>query len=149
MRLMDITKRIAKNYFIVFALIVICLTVLRQFFSTGKYFELKEIYIYMICACISIVPSLIFYSPEELSGKKYRIRVILHFAALEAVLLTFGHVTGLVNDVANTAILAVQVAVIYGVVRLLTYMEDRKSSNKINEKLKTMKVETSIVSEQK
>ncbi|MNV11824.1 hypothetical protein D3C71_1024030 [compost metagenome] len=148
MKLTDLTKRLARNYFIVFALIVICLTVLRQIFSNGKYFELKEIFIYMICALVGILPSLIFYSPRELPANKFRIRVMIHFAALEAVLLIFGHVTALVQGVLNTTIFAVQIAGIYGFVRLLTFLDDRKSSNKINEKLKTMKFESSLGSEE-
>ncbi|MNY24638.1 hypothetical protein D3C86_1583680 [compost metagenome] len=102
----------------------------------------------MICALVGILPSLIFYSPRELPANKFRIRVMIHFAALEAVLLIFGHVTALVQGVLNTTIFAVQIAGIYGFVRLLTFLDDRKSSNKINEKLKTMKFESSLGSEE-
>ncbi|MNT40779.1 hypothetical protein D3C72_1771120 [compost metagenome] len=73
---------------------------------------------------------------------------MIHFVVLEAVLLTFGHVFGLVHGVLNTTIFAVQIAVIYGIVRLLTYLDDKRSSNKINEKLKTMKFELSVGSEE-
>lgn len=61
MKLTDYVKKLIRDYFIIFAIIVICITVLRQIFSPDEYFELKDIFVYMICALIGDLPSLIFY----------------------------------------------------------------------------------------
>ena len=68
-----------------------------------------------------------------------RLRMITHFGVLEVVLLTLGNVMDLVKGSLNTILFAVQIAVVYGSVRFLSWMEDRKTANKINEKIKAMK----------
>lgn len=142
MKLSDYIKMLIRNYFIIFAIIVINITVLRQIFAPDKYFELKDIFIYMICSLVSSLPSLIFYSPKEISEKEMRLRVIIHFIVLEAVLLILVNVTGWVTGIQNKIILMIQIAVIYAVVRVITWIDDRSAANRINEKLKAMKAES-------
>lgn len=139
MKLSDYIKKLIRDYFIIFAIVVICITVLRQIFSPDEYFELKDIFIYMICALAGDLPSLILYLPKEISEKAMRIRVIIHFVVLEAVLLILANVTGWVTGILSTTILAFQIAVIYGLVRLLSWSANRKTAHRINEKLKAMK----------
>lgn len=141
MKLIDYIKNLIKDYFIIFAIIVIFITILRQIFSPNEYFELKDIYIYMICALAGDLPSLIFYSPKEISEKEMRLRRIIHFMVLETILLTLANVTGWVNGILNTIIFALQIAIIYGLVRFLSWRDDKKAALRINEKLKAMKDE--------
>ena len=68
-----------------------------------------------------------------------RLRLIIHFVVLEVVLLTLANVLGLVKGSLNTILFAVQIAVVYGAVRFLSWMDDTKTANGINEKLKRMK----------
>ncbi len=135
-------KKLIRDYFIIFAIIVIFLTILRQIFLPDMYLELKDIFICMIGALLGDLPSLIFYSAKEMSEKEMRIRIIIHFVVLEAVLLTFGCVIRLVNGILPTIIFAFQIAVIYVFVRFLSWLDDRKAANRINEKLKAMKDES-------
>lgn len=139
MKLADYIKRLVRNYFIIFAIIVICITVLRQIFSPHEYFELKDIFIYMICALAADLPGLIFYSPKEIPEKQMRIRVIIHFVVLEAALLTLANVMGWVTGILSTVLLAFQITVIYGLASFLSLRDDRKTAHRINEKLKAMK----------
>lgn len=139
MKLVDIVRRFIRNYLVIFALMVICIAVLRQIFIPDETFRLKDIYIYMICALLGTLPSLILYSRKEIPEKEMRLRIILHFVALEAALLTFGNVTGLVPGIVNSIFLAFQIAVIYVLVRFLSGMDDRRTASRINEKLKAMK----------
>lgn len=142
MKLTDYIKKLIRDYFIIFAIVVISITVLRQIFSPDEYFELRDIFIYMTCSLVGDLPSLIFYSPKELSEKEMQLRIIIHFVVLEAVLLTFANVMGWVTGIQNTILFAFQIAVIYVMVRFLSWMDDRKTANRINEKLKTMKDES-------
>ena len=139
MKLSDIIKKLIRNYFIIFSIIVISNTVLRQIFSPNEYIELKSIYIYMICSLVGDLPILIFYSQKEISEKQMRVRILIHFVVLEVVLLTLGNVMDLVKGNLNTILFAVQIAVVYGFVRFLSWMDDRKTANRINEKLREMK----------
>ncbi len=142
MTLTDYIKKLIRDYLAIFAIIVIGVTILRHFFSPEKYFELKDIFIYMICALVGDLPSLIFYSPKELSEKEMRIRGIIHFVVLEAVMLSFTNIMGLVAGVLETGIFAVQLAVFYLIIRFLSFGEDRRSAHRINKKLREIKGKT-------
>ena len=139
MELKDFIKKLFRNYFIIFAIVVICITLLRQIFSPHEYFELKDIYKYMICSLAADLLSLFFYSTKEISEKEMRLRIIIHFVALEAVLLTLANVMGWVVGSLSTIILAFQIAVISVIVRFLSWKDDSKVANRINGKLKAMK----------
>lgn len=147
MKLRDYINRLIRDFFIIFAIVVIFITVLRQIFSPSEYFELKDIFIYMLCSLAAVLTNFIFYSPKELSEKEMRLRTIIHFVVLEVVLLTLPNVMGWISGSLNTLLLAIQIAVIYVLVRFLTWRDDRKSAHRINEKLKAMKEESGHVSE--
>jgi flagellar biosynthesis component FlhA len=142
MKLTDYIKRLIRDYFIIFAIVVICITVLRQIFSPDEYFELKDIFIYMICSLVADLASLILYSRKDIPEKEMRLRIIIHFVVLEAVLLTLTNVMGWVAGIPGTIILAFQIAVIYVLVGFLSWRDDKKTAHKINEKLKAMKDES-------
>lgn len=139
MKLRDYVKKMVVNYFIIFAIIVISITLLRQVFVPDTYLKLQDIYIYMLCALIGDLPSLIFYSPKELTEKEMRLRIVIHFVVLEAAILIMANAMGLASGIINTAFLAVQVAFIYVVVRFIAWLDDRREANNINEKLRAMK----------
>jgi hypothetical protein len=144
MKLAGLARKGIRDYFIIFGVIVISITLLRQIFAPDTAFTLKDIYNYMLCALAGDLPGLILYSPGVQSEKEMRVRIVLHFVVLEAVILTLANVSGWVAGPAGTAILAVQVAVIYLFVRLLIWLDDRKVTQSINEKLKEMKNDTDI-----
>jgi len=70
-----------------------------------------------------------------------RIRIIIHFFTLEILLIVLGSAINIVNDALGVISLALQIAVIYIIVRLLSWQNDKKDVKKINEKLKLMKKE--------
>ncbi|WBW95841.1 DUF3021 domain-containing protein [Oceanirhabdus sp. W0125-5] len=139
MKLKEYIKKFISDNLIIFAIIVICITILRQIFAPDEYFELKDIFNYMICSFVGNLPSIILYSSKELSEKELRLRIIIHFVVLEVVLLSFTNVFGFISGIKETILFAFQIAVIYVLVRFLSWMDDRKSADKINEKLKTLK----------
>lgn len=141
MKLSDYIKKMTRDYFMIFAIIVISITLLRQIFIPDANLKLSDIYNYMICALIGDLPSLILYSPKEIPEKEMRLRIIIHFMILEAALLVLANVTGWVSGILNTVFLAIQIAFVYLIVRLLLWMDDRKAASSINEKLKAMKSE--------
>ncbi|WDV45804.1 DUF3021 family protein [Clostridiaceae bacterium M8S5] len=139
MKYKNYIKRFINNYCITFAIIVMFITILRQIFAPNEYFELKEVFIYMTCAFISCLPGLIFYSPKEISEKQMKVRRVIHFVLLEIVLLVFGNILNILTSKIMTFLLALQIAIIYIVVRFLSWTEDKKDAHSINEKLKVMK----------
>jgi hypothetical protein len=136
MKLKDYIKRIVIGYFIIFAVIVMSISILRQIFAPNLHFELKDINIYMLCSLLSSLTGLILYSPKGLKEKEMRMRIVIHFVVLEAVLLTLANVMGWITGIHNTSLLALQIAVIYVIVRFIIWMDDRRAANQINAKLK-------------
>ncbi|MEH7097477.1 DUF3021 family protein [Neobacillus vireti] len=132
-------QKIIKDFLIIFAAIIIIITILRQIYDPQMSFDLQSIYIIMAFAFISALMGFILYSPQDLSEQKMRIKMIIHFIALETLLIALASVFRIVNDAQDVIILALQIAVIYFLVRLLSWKNDKKDAQKINEKLKALK----------
>jgi energy-coupling factor transporter transmembrane protein EcfT len=132
-------QKIMKDFLIIFAAIIIIITILRQMYYPNSAFDLKSIYIIMAFSFISALMGFILYSPNDISEKKIRIRMVIHFFTLEILLIVLASVFDIVNNVVDGFILALQIAVIYILVRLLSWQKDKKEAQKINEKLKVLK----------
>lgn len=138
MNFLKFVQKIIKNFFIIFASIIMIITLLRQIYHPDMAFDLKSIYILMAFSFLGALTEFIFYSPNELSEKKMRIRIIIHFFTLEILLIVLASALNLVTG-QGIIILALQIAVIYIIVHLLSWQNDKKDAKKINEKLKTFK----------
>ncbi|WP_286925230.1 MULTISPECIES: DUF3021 family protein [Lysinibacillus] len=141
MKLSEFVRDIIKDFLIIFASIIIIITFLRQIYYPNMAFDLKSIYIIMSFSLLSALTGFILYSPNDLSEKKMRIRIIIHFFTLEILLIVLGSAINIVNDALDVIFLALQIAVIYIIIRLLSWQNDKKDVKKINEKLKLMKKE--------
>ncbi|MGE7943127.1 DUF3021 family protein [Lysinibacillus xylanilyticus] len=139
MRTSAFVQKIVKDFLIIFASIIIIITILRQMFYPNMAFDLNSIYIIMAFSFLSALIGLILYSPNAISEKQMRIRMAIHFFTLEILLITLSSIFGIVNSVLDCIILALQIAVIYLLVRLLSWQKDKKEAKKINEKLKAFK----------
>jgi energy-coupling factor transporter transmembrane protein EcfT len=128
-----------KDFLIIFAAIIIVITILRQIYYPDLAFDLKSIYIIMAFSFISALMGFILYSPNDISEKNIRIRMAIHFFTLEILLIVLASVFDIVNSTVDGFILALQIAVIYFLVRLLSWQKDKKEAQKINEKLKALK----------
>ncbi|MFE3572965.1 DUF3021 family protein [Lysinibacillus sp. NPDC059133] len=139
MNFFEFVQKIIRNFFIIFASIIMMITLLRQMFYPDMAFDLKSIYIIIAFSFLSALTGFILYSPNDLSEKKMRIRIIIHFFTLEILLIVLGSAINLVTDPLGVIFLALQIAVIYIIVRLLSWQNDKKDAKKINEKLKLIK----------
>ncbi|MDR6125224.1 energy-coupling factor transporter transmembrane protein EcfT [Bacillus sp. SLBN-46] len=139
MKLSEFAKKIIKDFLLIFALIIIIITILRQLYFPDEAFDLKSIYIIMAFAFLSAIIGFILYSPNDLSEKNMRIRMILHFFTLEFLLIALSSVFGIVESPSDGIILAVQIAIIYFIVRFLSWKKDQKEAQQINEKLMAWK----------
>ena len=139
MRLSEFVKSIIKDFLIIFASIIIIITFLRQIFYPDLAFDLKSIYILMAFSAVGALIGFILYSPHDISEKKMRVRIVIHFLALEVIMISLGSVIGIIDDALNVIILALEIAVIYVIVRLLSWQNDKKEADKINEQLKAFK----------
>ncbi len=124
-----------RQYFFIFGILIISSAFLIDPARIDRNFVLLS----MTFAAVGDLPLVVFWSRSELSEKSLRIRTILHFILLEAVILMFGGITGIVPDLKGYIIFGLEVAVIYLLVKLISWRGDVRTADKINEKLKSMK----------
>ncbi|MBE9914916.1 DUF3021 domain-containing protein [Paenibacillus donghaensis] len=146
MRLSEFLKRLARDYLLVLAGIVICIVLLNQIYiliyglDASKFsLGFRQIYAFMICALVGVLPSHIFDFFANPSEKGMRIRILIHFIIVEAVIIVFANMMGWVTGVSASVILALEIAIIFGIVQLLVWKSDLKVANEINEQLKKLK----------
>ncbi|CUB12226.1 hypothetical protein BN2127_JRS1_04013 [Bacillus cereus] len=139
MKFSEFVQNIIRDFLIIFASLIIIITILRQIFYPNMAFDLKSIYIIIAFSFLSALAGFILYSPNEISEKKMRIKIATHFFTLEILLITLSSIFGIVKSGLDVIIIALQIAVIYIIVRLLSWKNDIKEVQKINEKLKTFK----------
>lgn len=139
MKLSEFVQNIIKDFLIIFASIIIIITILRQIYYPNMAFDLKSIYIIILFSFLSALTGFILYSPNEISEKKMRIKMAIHFFTLEILVITLASIFGIVKSGLDVIIIALQIVVIYIIVRLLSWKNDIKDAKKINEKLKTFK----------
>lgn len=135
----EFVQKMIKDCLIIFASIIIIITILRQIYYPYMTFDLKSIYIIMAFSFISTILGFILYSPNDISEKKMRIRIAIHFFTLEILLIVLASVFDIVNSTTDGIILSLQIAAIYILVRLLSWKNDKKEAQQINEKLKAFK----------
>ncbi len=139
MKLSEFVQSIIRDFLMIFASIIIIITILRQIYYPNMAFDLKSIYIIIAFSFLSALTGFILYAPNEISEKKMRIKMAIHFFTLEILLITLGSIFGILKSGLDVLIMALQIAVIYIIVRLLSWKSDIKEDKKINEKLKTFK----------
>ncbi|OME92346.1 MULTISPECIES: DUF3021 family protein [Paenibacillus] len=141
MKYSELIKEMIRDFLIIFASIIIIITILRQIYAPDASFELNTIFTIMAFSFLGALTGIILYTPHAISENKMRLRVILHFFFLETLLISLAVLLNLVYGTFDILLLAVEIAIVYAIVRLLTYKNDKKEAQKINERLKTFKNE--------
>ncbi len=135
MKTSELIMQFIRQYFIIFGLLVIGLVV----FTSPALINRDYILLTMAFAALGDLPVFVFWSRSELSEKSMRLRTVIHFILLEAIILTFGGIAGVVPDLKGYFSFGIEIAVIYALVKFISWRGDRKTADKINEKLKSLK----------
>ncbi|MBU3217723.1 DUF3021 domain-containing protein (plasmid) [Clostridium estertheticum] len=141
MKVSEFIKKLIKDYFVIFGVVVFVVTALNS--ESGFSLNIKDLYTVMIGALAGDLTSFILYSPNEMSGKETRVRICIHFITLEVILLLLAHILGIAGGYIQLAKFALEIAVIYLVIRFLSWQVYKKDAKEINGKLKNMKKLTS------
>ncbi|MFC6647943.1 DUF3021 family protein [Paenibacillus rhizoplanae] len=139
MKRSEVAKDIIRDFLVIFASIIIIITVLRQIFMPELAFDLTSIYTIMGFSLLGALTGLMLYAPDEVSEQAMRVRIVIHFLLLELLLITLASLIGVVASVSAALLLVLQIAVVYAIVRLLSYEKDKKEAEQINERLKAVK----------
>ncbi|MDK8183547.1 DUF3021 family protein [Paenibacillus sp. UMB4589-SE434] len=141
MKLQEFIKKGIQNFLIIFASIIIMITMLRQLYYPDMSFDLGSIYIIMFFSLLSVLVGFILSPLHNISEMNMYIRVAIHFVALETILISLAAILGIIHRASEALILALQIVVIYVILRLLSWSNDKKIAKEINEGLKFLKKE--------
>ncbi|WP_405105260.1 DUF3021 family protein [Paenibacillus sp. FSL K6-1217] len=139
MKRSEVAKDIIRDFLVIFASIIIIITVLRQIFMPELAFDLISIYTIMGFSLLGALTGMMLYAPNGVSEQAMRVRIVIHFLLLEILLIALASLIGVVASVSAALLLALQIAVVYAIVRLLSYEKDKKEAEQINERLKAVK----------
>ena len=110
---------------------------------TGDVYMRWEWYIplsIILCAFICSVPSVIF-SDDRTSGRKFTVKVGIHFICIFTAVSLFGLLFGWYTDLAGFIVIAVMIVIIYVFTWVATYWLLKSDENKINDALKDVRDE--------
>jgi len=135
MKLLNLIKQLIRDYFIIFGI----LTIGSVFLTPRDTINRDYILLVMAFAAVGDLPSIVLWSKSELTENNRKFRMIVHFILLETGILIFGGLAGIVSDFMGYVNFALQVAVIYIIVKLITWRGDLAMAKKINDRLKDLK----------
>lgn len=135
MKFLDLIRQFIRDYFVIFGILIIG----TVFLTPPNTINRDYILLTMVFAAVGDLPSIVFWSKSELTENSSRLRMIIHFILLETVILIFGGITGIVSGVAEYLMFAIEIVVIYVIVRFITWRGDLATAKRINEKLKNLK----------
>lgn len=85
---------------------------------------------------ISVLFGIVTWSKKELSMKQILLRRVLHLLLIEGMVFGLNYAAGNVFPAAVNAILAIGIAVVFVMVYVILWINDRKSARLFNQKLK-------------
>lgn len=94
----------------------------------------------ILAAFVCSVPSVIFMDDRS-TGKKFILKVVIHFICIFAAVSLFGLVFGWYTTLAGYLVIAVMIFIIYGFTWAATYWLTKSDEKKINSALEEMRDE--------
>ena len=123
-------------FFVVTACVTILQAVFGSIFMPNAVLSWDVLYSPPIFGALSSLLSLVTYSTKELTMKQELCRKVLHLFLIEVSVLALNIFSGNNYSVALWVVVVICVAIIYIVVNLVLYINDQKSAEKFNRKLK-------------
>lgn len=135
MKHMDLIRQLMRDYFVIFGILIIG----SVFLTPTNTINRDYILLVMAFAAVGDLPSIVFWSRSELTKSSMRLRSIVHFILLVTLLLIFGGIIGVVSEFVDYLIFAIEIIIIYVIVRFIIYRGDMTTAKIINEKLKSLR----------
>ena len=132
---MNLIRGLINDYFVILGVLIIG----SVFLTPPNTINRDYILLAMAFAAVGDLPSIVFWSRSEPTEKSRRLRSIIHFILLMTLILIFGGITGVVSKFVDYLIFAIEIVVVYGIVKFIIYQSDISTAKTINEKLKNLR----------
>ena len=135
----DALKQIISQFFIITVCTMFVISATNLIASGGfKYnFDPSFPWVMMLIGLLGSLPSLLFRFGKEPTKKEFYLRVVIHFFAIQTVILTEGLFLGWFSTLENMLIIAAMVTAVYVLVWVFSIISDRSTAVNINKALKT------------
>ncbi len=138
MEIKDLIKVMMKTFFIATTGIVVSAAVFCSVFSKGTTLGVSILWQILILAGLTTLPSLLMYSPRELTKRALLVRQVLHMILLVIILFYLGYrwdwIT--ISKPMQWVLYLFLIAVVYLAVKVLAFQKDKKLADQLNTGLK-------------
>lgn len=132
----DFMRKRLMDFFIIVTCISVVMGIIGLIYEPNTRFGYEAFFSPLIFGAISIVPSLVTYSKNELSVKQMVIRNALQLLILECLVITTGYVFGIMKDKVIILSVSLSVVIVFVIVHLISYFIDFRTAANLNESLK-------------
>lgn len=136
MRFLEFIKFWIYHYFIIVCGFFFSQAVSGIIFWPDGFISYQTTLLVFAAAFFAALPTFILYSRKDLDSRQMLIRYMIHFIVLEAVVLGMGYFSNWYDTILQAVFIAVLVAVVYLVVRIVYWFENLRLANRINQKIR-------------
>ncbi|MGF7141602.1 fatty acid desaturase [Anaerotaenia torta] len=135
---MKTLKSIIHTFFYVLSGSVLCTAVFMTIFLPKLYFTVEIIWQVIISSAIAASGGLIFYSRKELSKKQMKLRLIINYMYINAVVLGCAFLWEWVNyrRISQVITMILLIAGVYISITAATFNREKKVAEDMNQKLR-------------
>lgn len=135
------TKKIMMSFFVSTSYITLAMGILGLIFEPEVKFSYEAFFSPILFGILATLPTLVYYSNEELSIKQVIQRDIIHLLLLEIILLTVLSMVCLIKSIPMLVSLAFTIFIIDLVVHLVLWINDKRVASDFNSALKKLQSE--------
>lgn len=139
MELRELLKRMINSYFVIYGCSMMGTLLYCLIFMPDEVYNIEYFEWMLVFSLAGDLPTMVFYSKKELTEKQWRVRLIIHFVLLEAVLLVMAKYMKMYRTFLQGAVFAGIVLLVYVLVRAVCFAGDFQTAKNINDKLKEIR----------
>ncbi|MDD4112384.1 MAG: hypothetical protein PHC56_05070 [Herbinix sp.] len=135
MSISEFVRKQLMNYFIIVTILTLVIAILGLIYEPNQSFGYEAYFSPLLFGLIAVIPSLVTYSTKELSLKQSIMRKIFQLLLIEAMILSFSHIVGILkSEMIGSMILSI--LIIFVAVHLIEWIINNKNAKKLTLKLK-------------
>ena len=133
----DTVKTIIMHFFVITVCVMFVISAANALFTGFNYTITPDFpWVMMLTGLLGALPSLLFCFRNEPTKKQFILHVILHYFAIEAVIMTEGGILGWYTNFEEGLVVFGMILIVYALAWLFSFLTDKNDANKINAALK-------------
>ncbi len=134
--LKEIIKEVIKDFFIITVAMLFVVS-LANSIALIKYYP-DFMWVVMGTGAVTSIPTLLFYFKEEPTKLQARIRIVIHFCLIQAIVMTEGFLLGWYKNFPMALLVFAMITAVYLLTFLFSYITRTSTAKSINESLKKL-----------